>query len=176
MWPIYEFVKQYCKKSNLLTIILPCWLICNLLHCPVLRFCHGKLGWKLVTPVDLLSNLGMTNRNGHMYKVVTMKSLNTICFKYVAWGSKLVSHQWWFSALFTFNSPDKRFTCLPDADLTFLMNMWSIKTLGHIETCNLVLYLIHQKWPKWLNPTQLQPYACLKRWDTIIHAGIERWP
>ena len=61
----------------------------------------------------------------------------------------------------------------------FLMNMWSIKTLGHIETCNLVFHLIHQKWPKWLrfsgssNPTSTMleearyNYPCRYRKMTI---------
>ena len=161
------------------TLLLPCWLICNLLHCPVLRSFPGKQSWKPITPVDLLSNLNMINSTDHiaMYQVLTMKSLDTTCFK-IAWGSKVVSHQYWFSALLTFNSPNATFTCLPDVNLIFLMNMWSIKNLGHIQIHNLVFHLTHQKWPKWPrflgHPTQLQP--CWKRRDTIIHAGIERWP
>ena len=61
----------------------------------------------------------------------------------------------------------------------FLMNMWSIKTLGHIETYNLVFHLTHQKWPKWLrfsgspNPTSIMlekaryNYPCRYRKMTI---------
>ena len=42
-----------------------------------------------------------------------MKFLDTTCFK-TAWGSKLPSHQWWFS-----DSPDTRFTHLSDANVFF---------------------------------------------------------
>ena len=65
----------------------------------------------------------------------------------------------------------------------FLINMWSIKTLGHIQTHNLIFHLTHQVWSKWLifsgssNPTSTMlekaSYICPFRYRKMTTTKLE---